>query len=235
MWPRAVSVLVLAVAGGLVSCSSLAASSAATPPPPPARTPSSTSEAAAALPSAGIGTCLLRHAIVPIAPADLGHEPPASAVVDSALRTLQHDLLIAHAASLTTVDRSTDDGGVTTGLRIALPRGSQFDADAAVSAALAAMAAMYSDAAASTPIEIEETESLVTFADLCDGMQRIMDETTSGGDLVSVGIDTATGRLVVGSQGSPEPVVEEVRSSLQGALDVVAATQDAPATTESGG
>ena len=162
MWPRAVSVLVLAVAGGLVSCSSLAASSAATPPPPPARTPSSTSEAAAALPSAGIGTCLLRHAIVPIAPADLGHEPPASAVVDSALRTLQHDLLIAHAASLTTVDRTIDGAGAVTGLRVSLPQGSQFDAEAAVSAALAALPAVYSDAAASAPIEIEEAAPITS-------------------------------------------------------------------------
>ncbi|MGY3126714.1 zona occludens toxin (predicted ATPase) [Agrococcus sp. UYP33] len=231
--PRTVVVLVLAVAGGLVSCSSLAVSSAVTPPAAPA--PSSTPDAAEALPSADVGTCLLRNAIVPIAPANLGHEPPASAVLEVAARTLQHDLLNAHAAAIATVDRTTDDSGAVTGLRVSLSQGSQFDADAAVSAAVAALPAMYSDAVASAPIEIEESESPVTFADLCDGMQRIMDETTSGGDLVSVGIDTAAGRLVVGSLGSPEPVVEEVRSSLQGALDVVAATRDAPATMESEG
>src|SRR5690606_30974440 len=100
---------------------------------------------------------------------------------------------------------------------------------------VASLPVQYADAAGSASIEIAESESLVTFAHLCSGMQRIMDETTSGGDITSVGIDTAAGRLLVGSLGSPEPVVEEVRASLHGALDVVADTRDVPATTESSG
>ncbi len=208
--------------------------------PPPLESPAVQAETASTVePQAGarstgsaagdIEMCLVRNAIVPIDEQNIGAETPDFAVFEYALRSLQYGLLTHHSDSIAAVDRTLDESGAMTGLTVSVPRGAQLDVLGMVREAIVSLPRAYAAVAGVAKIEVRESETSATFADLCAGMQQIMDRTELGGDLTYVGIDPAAGRLEVGSLGSPSGAVAEVREALGGALEVREDTRQVPA------